>query len=387
MRRSLLSPALAALLSGLLTGVAATPAQAITITGRGFSNHSHDQFSTTTSAGSPFFTGSTHSTNGTQYTIGPSNGLTGSIRTPNGPGSSPIGSSTTISGHVTITGSATSVGADATANTADDWLNGNNIPVGVTLSYDVLFTISSANGNNLVTATGNTGNGLAIANSASDNYGELDAGEVLNFSALTMSNYVWAGAPTETSFTFTPSSTGITRFTAFRSNSLTIESEGATLSDGTNTWGFGTSTGSVVSKIPIANGLGATFSPAGGDVPLTLTTDVGAWSLKGFQLSTPISYEITAVAPPINADFNADSIVDGADFLIWQRNAGLTTGALPENGDANADGAVNELDLTAWSENFGVGVTPPPVSAVPEPTTLALAGALLLAGVAARRRS
>ena len=80
-------------------------------------------------------------------------------------------------------------------------------------------------------------------------------------------------------------------------------------------------------------------------------------------------------------------IVDGADFLIWQRNAGLTTGALLENGDANADGAVNELDLTAWNENFGVGVTPPPVSAVPEPTTLALAGALLLAGVAARRRS
>jgi hypothetical protein len=385
MRRSLLSPALAAALSGWLTVVAATPAQAITIAGRGFSNHSHDQFSTTTSAGSPFFTGSTNSTNGTQYTIGPSNGLTGSIRTPNGPGASPTGSSTTVSGNVTITGNATSVGADATASTADDWLNGNNIPVGVTLSYDVLLTISSANGNNLVTATGNTGNGLAIANSASDNYGELDAGEVLNFSALTMSNYVWAGAPTETSFTFTPISTGVTGFTAFRSNSLTILSEGATLSDGTNTWGFGTSTGNVVSNIPIANGLGATFSPAGGNVPLTLTTDIGAWSLKGFQLSTPISYEITAAAAPINADFNNDTFVDGADFLIWQRNYGLASGALLGNGDANADGAVNDLDLTAWKDKYGAGATPP-IASVPEPAGLALLATALLASGAARRR-
>ena len=386
MRRSLLSPALAALLSGLLTGVAATPAQAVTIAGRGFSNHSHDNFSNPPSPGSPFFTGSTNS-NGTQYTISPSNGLAGSIRTPNGPGASPIGSSTTVSGHVTITGSATSVGADATANTADDWLNGNNIPTGVTLSYDVLFTISAANGNNLVTATGNTGNGLSIANSASDNYGELDAGEVLNFSALTMSNYVWAGAPTETSFTFTPISTGVTRFTAFRSNSLTILSEGATLSDGTNTWGFGTSTGNVVSNIPIANGLGATFSPAGGDVPLTLTTDVGAWSLKGFQLSTPISYEITAAAAPINADFNNDTFVDGADFLIWQRNYGLAAGALLENGDANADGAVNDLDLTAWKDKYGAGAgATPPVASVPEPAGLTLVATALLAAGAARRR-
>ncbi|WP_428306664.1 hypothetical protein [Lacipirellula sp.] len=385
MRRPLLSPALIALLTGWLAGVAVTPAQAITITGRGFSNHSHDQFSTTTSAGSPFFTGSTNSTDGTQYTIGPSNGLTGSIRTPNGPGSSPTGSSTTVSGHVTITGNATSVGADATADTADDWLNGNGVPTGVTLSYDILFTIASANGMNLITANGNTGNGLAIANTANQNYGNLDAGEQLNFSAITASNFVWGGTPTGL-FSFTPISTGTTRFTAFRSNSLDIGTEGATLSDGTNTWGFGTSTGTVVSNIPITNTLSATFSPAGGDVPLTLKTDVGAWALKGFQLSTPISYEITAIAPPVNADFNADTFVDGADFLIWQRGFGLATGALLGDGDANGDGAVNDLDLAAWSANFGVGSTPP-ISAVPEPTAIALAATALAAAMFARRRS
>ncbi|BBO35833.1 PEP-CTERM sorting domain-containing protein [Lacipirellula parvula] len=385
MRRSLLSSTLVALLTGLLASVAVTPAQAITVTGRGFSNHSHDQFSTTTSAGSPFFTGSTNSSDGTQYTIGPSNGLTGSIRTPNGPGSSPTGSSTTVSGHVSITGNATSVGADAAAGTADDWLNGNGVPAGVTLSYDILFTISSANGMNLITANGNTGNGLAIANTANQNYGNLDAGEQLNFSTITASNYVWGGAPTE-SFSFTPISTGTTRFTAFRSNSLDIASEGATLSDGTNTWGFGTSTGTVVSNIPITNTLSATFSPAGGDVPLTLKTDVGAWALKGFQLSTPISYDVIAVAPPVNADFNADTFVDGADFLIWQRGYGLATGALLADGDANGDGAVNDLDLAAWNANFGAGPTPP-ISAVPEPAALTLAGIAILASAAMRRRS
>ena len=386
MRRSLLSPALAALLSGLLSGAAVTPAHAITITGRGFSNHSHDQFSSTTSAGSPFFTGSTNSQDGTQYTISPSNGLAGSIRTPNGPGPSPTGSSTSISGRVTIIGNATSVGADAIANTADDWLNGNGVPAGVTLSYDILFTISSANGMNLITANGNTGNGLAIANTANQNYGNLDVGEQLNLSAITASNYVWGGAPTELAFSFTPISTGVTRFTAFRSNSLDIDNEGATLSDGTNTWGFGKSTGTVVSNIPIGNTLGATFSPAGGDVPLTLTTDVGAWSLKGFQLSTPISYDINSAALPTNADFNADTIVDGADFLIWQRNAGLAIGALLENGDANADGAVNDLDLTAWKEKYAAGSTPP-ISAVPEPAAAALAGIAMLASAAMRRRT
>lgn len=44
--------------------------------------------------------------------------------------------------------------------------------------------------------------------------------------------------------------------------------------------------------------------------------------------------------------------VDGRDFLIWQRNFGLTGTALPEQGDANTDMNVNGLDLNIWATNF-----------------------------------
>ena len=94
-----------------------------------------------------------------------------------------------------------------------------------------------------------------------------------------------------------------------------------------------------------------------------------------------------AAAPPENADFNGDNIVDGADFLIWQRGFGAA-GTLA-TGDANGDLAVNDLDLGIFKTQFGTDPTPAvgAIGAVPEPTTLALAGlAMVAAGLAARRR-
>jgi len=93
------------------------------------------------------------------------------------------------------------------------------------------------------------------------------------------------------------------------------------------------------------------------------------------------------VQPTNNADFNGDNIVDGADFLIWQK--GFGTGNNLASGDANNDLAVNDADLTIWKNQFGTDPTPATaaVGAVPEPTTLALAGlAMVAAGLAARRR-
>lgn len=88
------------------------------------------------------------------------------------------------------------------------------------------------------------------------------------------------------------------------------------------------------------------------------------------------------LAPNIlTADFNADGIVDGGDFLVWQRNAGQSgTG---ETGDANSDGVVNSEDLTLWREQFGSSTTTAARTslAVPEPAAcgLALCTALPLA--------
>ncbi|MBA3484222.1 MAG: PEP-CTERM sorting domain-containing protein [Pirellulales bacterium] len=81
-----------------------------------------------------------------------------------------------------------------------------------------------------------------------------------------------------------------------------------------------------------------------------------------------------------SADFNGDDIVDGADFLIWQR--GLGGAATPANGNANGDGAVDGLDLGIWRSQFG---TDPPavavIGVVPEPSSaLLLVAALAGAG-------
>jgi autotransporter-associated beta strand protein len=86
---------------------------------------------------------------------------------------------------------------------------------------------------------------------------------------------------------------------------------------------------------------------------------------------------VITLAAPIDADFNNDGRKAGADFLIWQRNQGLTTGASNAQGDANGDGAVNAADLALWKSAFGTAV--PAVAGVPEPT----AAALMLCGAAA----
>ncbi|MDZ4659171.1 MAG: hypothetical protein SH868_16490 [Bythopirellula sp.] len=82
-----------------------------------------------------------------------------------------------------------------------------------------------------------------------------------------------------------------------------------------------------------------------------------------------------------DADFDGNTIVNGRDFLIWQRNFGTTT-LLNANGNANPgggagqDSSVNHIDLAAWQFQYGMTVIPTLVEsleAVPEPSGLALA--------------
>jgi hypothetical protein len=89
--------------------------------------------------------------------------------------------------------------------------------------------------------------------------------------------------------------------------------------------------------------------------------------------------KVTAVTAANDADFNNDNKVDGADFLIWQRNFGGAgnNGA----GDANGDGQVNAADLALWQGHFGQAS----VSAVPEPATGFLAAVVALASFVAVR--
>jgi hypothetical protein len=54
-----------------------------------------------------------------------------------------------------------------------------------------------------------------------------------------------------------------------------------------------------------------------------------------------------------NADFNEDTIVDAADYILWRINSGLASGATHTQGDANSDGAVDGTDYNIWRSQFG----------------------------------
>jgi hypothetical protein len=78
---------------------------------------------------------------------------------------------------------------------------------------------------------------------------------------------------------------------------------------------------------------------------------------------------ITNYALP--GDANADGYADGGDYTIWADNFLSTTGAW-KTGDFTGNGVVDGGDYTLWADHY----SPPPAfaSAVPEPSTLALAG-------------
>lgn len=86
------------------------------------------------------------------------------------------------------------------------------------------------------------------------------------------------------------------------------------------------------------------------------------------QLTSLDNFKIAPAVTGTNGDFDGDGIVDGTDFLWWQRG--------------NSPTSLSPDDLQDWKDNFGVSATPA-TTAIPEPSALALliVGALLLKGV------
>jgi hypothetical protein len=88
------------------------------------------------------------------------------------------------------------------------------------------------------------------------------------------------------------------------------------------------------------------------------------------------SRQINAAAM-LPGDFDRNDVVDGADFLAWQREFGSAT-------ELSADGSLNKVvdadDLAIWKQNFGriwpvAGATTP----IPEPATAILLAWSILA--------
>jgi hypothetical protein len=73
----------------------------------------------------------------------------------------------------------------------------------------------------------------------------------------------------------------------------------------------------------------------------------------------------------VDADFSADGAVNGADLDIWQSGFGNPGGH--GAGDANGNGLVEGNDFLAWQRQLGGATAASAALAVPEPTTLLLA--------------
>ncbi|MCC6492720.1 MAG: hypothetical protein IT424_06845 [Pirellulales bacterium] len=137
------------------------------------------------------------------------------------------------------------------------------------------------------------------------------------------------------------------------------------------------------------------FEPAPGINVIAFLTDASAYATGSHKSQNVYIDNLRVInndLPPLeSADFDDDGDVDGADFLIWQRGNGTTSGATPDQGDANGDMAVDAADLAVFTSQFGQAGG---VSAVPEPATawLALAvcfeaSAMAAAGRKRERRS
>jgi hypothetical protein len=93
-----------------------------------------------------------------------------------------------------------------------------------------------------------------------------------------------------------------------------------------------------------------------------------------------------ATPPSLPGDFNGNGAVDGADFVLWQKNLGAGNEAVL-NGNGNGANGVDAGDLVLWKANFGSTQSVGAASAVPEPRALVLlAGGLGILIVHCRRQ-
>ncbi|QEG36568.1 alpha-amylase family glycosyl hydrolase [Bythopirellula goksoeyrii] len=82
---------------------------------------------------------------------------------------------------------------------------------------------------------------------------------------------------------------------------------------------------------------------------------------------------VTEIFQTVNGDFDLDGDVDGRDFLVWQRNAGMP--GRYDQGDADLNGAIDASDLAVWQQAYGAaGLTAltATAQAVPEPSAFVL---------------
>lgn len=96
-------------------------------------------------------------------------------------------------------------------------------------------------------------------------------------------------------------------------------------------------------------------------------------------------FDFNGPLPNPNADFDDNSLVDGADAIAWQRGVGIVATALPADGDADFDLDVDAADLRSLVVQFGTSRTNE-IFAASEPSSGPLVTAAILVGATAFRQ-
>jgi hypothetical protein len=81
--------------------------------------------------------------------------------------------------------------------------------------------------------------------------------------------------------------------------------------------------------------------------------------------------------PALHADFDENHVVNAADLAVWKSGFGATSGVTSATGDANRDGHVDGADFLIWQREARNSAVAPATS-IPEPSTIVLLTASVL---------
>lgn len=145
-----------------------------------------------------------------------------------------------------------------------------------------------------------------------------------------------------------------------------------------------------------APGIGDSFTIVTGTKPLVglfealilpgLSGGLG-WDVN--YLTNAVQLSVTSIGLLLPGDFNSDGFVNSGDLNVWRTNFGLAANANRNQGDADGDGAVTGADFLVWQRQAGGGGAVGATAAVPEPAaaTLVVWTLAMFASTRMRRRS
>jgi hypothetical protein len=115
--------------------------------------------------------------------------------------------------------------------------------------------------------------------------------------------------------------------------------------------------------------------PEAAGLPLTIFLRKPIAAFSATTEYDNVRLDATKISPILNANFNESGGVDAADLALWKAHFGDNClDAAHLHGNANGDDVVDGHDFLLWQRQLG---TSPAVAAVPEPATAALIAAAL----------